>query len=85
MSFEEHNPHPRQVQITLDGDSLVLPSREVSPNQILTIAQLDPTTHYLVLVEGRHQVSYQGKGDDTIQVHNNEAFISLSTGPTPTS
>lgn len=75
----------KHVEIKIDGEEVRLPSREISPNEILSIVGLDPTSHYLVEVQGRHQNSYQGRGDEIIRVHNNQVFISLSTGPTPTS
>ena len=76
---------PKPIRISLDGEVITVPGRAITPNEILIIAGLDPTTHYLVEVKGRHQTPYQGKGDETIEVKDDEVFISLSTGPTPTS
>lgn len=76
---------PKTITIDLDGEDLELPDRDATPNEILQTAGLDPATHYLVQVHGKQQDSYQGRGEETIKVHNNEKFISLSTGPTPTS
>lgn len=75
----------KQVEITLDDESLVLPDRDITPNEILAIAGLDPATHYLVKLQGRQQESLKDEGEVGIRVHSNEKFISLSTGPTPTS
>jgi hypothetical protein len=30
-------------------------------------------------------MSFEGKGEEPITVHEHEKFVSLSTGPTPTS
>lgn len=79
-----HKPE-KEVEILFDGEPLRLPKAGTTPNEILVVAGLDPATNYLVLIQGRHQVSYQGKGDEPIHVHKNESFIALSTGPTPTS
>lgn len=76
---------PKPVTISLDGELITVPDRTVTPNEILALAKLDVSTHYLVKVKGRDQTSYQGKGDDLIKVKDGEVFISLSTGPTPTS
>jgi hypothetical protein len=57
----------------------------VTANQILRLAGIDPAANYLVEVRGREQVSYQGRGDEEIRVHEHEVFVSVSTGPTPTS
>lgn len=99
MSLPDHEPHgsshhdPHQpahvpdkgVVIVFDGEPLRLPSADATPDQILNIAGLEPATNYLVLIQGRHQVTYEGKGDEQIHVHKGEQFIALSTGPTPTS
>jgi hypothetical protein len=76
---------PKTITISLDGEDLELPDRDTTPNEILRTAGLDLATHYLVKIHGKDQDSYQGRGDETIKVHNKEKFISLSTGPTPTS
>lgn len=81
---QPHKPD-KEVEIVFDGEPLRLPSAHITPNEVLVVAGLDPATHYLVAIRGRHQISYQGKGDDPIHVHKNESFIALSTGPTPTS
>ena len=81
----EADHRAKAVTIELDSEPLTLPTAEVTPNRILKDAGLDPATHYLVLVHGRQQDSFQGKGDQPIHVHNKETFISLSTGPTTTS
>ncbi|GAC1382479.1 MAG: hypothetical protein NVSMB48_13120 [Marmoricola sp.] len=72
------------IQISVDGEPVVVP-RDTTPDAILRADGLDPATHYLVRVEGHHQTSYQGKGSEQIEVHHGEVFVSLSTGPTPTS
>jgi hypothetical protein len=75
----------KRIEILLDGDPLLIPDKKISPNEILKIAGLDPFTHYLVQVEKREQISYQGKGEEPIKVHKGDVFVSLSTEPTPTS
>lgn len=76
---------PKGATVVLDGEELTLPNRETTPNTILGIAGLDSSTHYLVEIKGRHQESYQGRGDEPLKVKDRDTFISLSTGPTPTS
>jgi hypothetical protein len=72
------------VEVLVDDEPTMVP-KDTTPNGILTAAHLDPATHYLVLLQGRHRVEYQGKGEEPIKVHKGETFVSLSTGPTPTS
>jgi hypothetical protein len=74
----------RTVTITLDNEPLPDVPRDTTPNAILNLAGIDSTSHYLVRIEGRHQESYAGRGDTEITVHENEVFVSVSTGPTPT-
>jgi len=79
----EHGRPP--IEITVDGRPITLDDPETTPNEILRLAGLDPVTNYLVRVEGRHQVSFEGRGDEHIRVHPGEKFVSVSTGPTPVS
>ena len=74
----------KQVEILVDDEPTMVNS-ESTPSEILVAADLDPATHYLVLLRGRTKVSYEGKGGEPIKVHKGETFVSLSTGPTPTS
>jgi hypothetical protein len=80
-----HGRPEKTITIDLDGEDLTVPDRDITPNEILGLAGLDPATHYLVRLKGKNQESYQGHGEETIKVHPNEKFLSLSTGPTPTS
>jgi len=75
----------RPITFTVDGEPVTTPEEILTPNQILTLAGIDPATNYLVKVSGREQESYQGRGDERIRVHEHEVFVSVSTGPTPTS
>jgi hypothetical protein len=73
------------IEITVDGRPVTLDDPNTTPNEILRLAGLDPATNYLVRVEGRHQVSFEGRGDEQIHVHPGEKFVSVSIGPTPAS
>jgi hypothetical protein len=84
MSAERGRPG-RSITFTVDGEPVTTTEEQLTPNQVLGLAGIDPATNYLVQVEGRHQVSYQGRGDEPIRVHDNAVFVSVSTGPTPTS
>lgn len=84
VSAERGRP-TRSITFTVDGEPVTTTEEHLTPNQILDLAGIDPATNYLVKVEGRHQESYQGHGDEPIRVHEHEVFVSVSTGPTPTS
>ncbi len=70
---------------TVDGEPQSTTEKVLTPTQILTNAGIDADTHYLVQIEGNHRVSYQGKPNEEIHMHENMKFVSISTGPTPVS
>lgn len=82
-SPDEGNEHV--IAFTVDGEQVATTARELTPRQILTLAKIDPASHYLVQIEGRHRVSYEAEPDTPIHVHEDAKFISVSTGPTPVS
>jgi len=77
--------HTRTVTIVLDKKPLAGVPEHTTPDAILGLGGIDPATHYLVRVEGRHQESFKDKGTEQITVHEGETFVSVSTGPTPVS
>jgi hypothetical protein len=83
-SVERDRP-ARDITFTVDGEAVSTADKELTPNQILELAGVDPAAAYLVQVKGRHQESFEGRGDEPIRVHKNDTFVSVSTGPTPTS
>jgi hypothetical protein len=82
---DRHDGPRRKVTFTVDGERFTTREDRLTPNDILALAGLDPATHYLVEVKGRHQTSYEGRGDEKIRVHDGDVFVSVSTGPTPVS
>ncbi|MER6442187.1 hypothetical protein ABT275_38520 [Streptomyces sp. NPDC001185] len=77
--------HTHTVTLEVDNEPLPGVPQHTTPNEILRLDGIDPATHYLEQVQGRHHISYKGKGDEPITVHQGEKFVSLFTGPTPTS
>jgi hypothetical protein len=71
----------------LDDEPQTTNDKTLTPRQILTAAGIDTATHYLVLLRGNsgERTSYQGKLDETVHMHPNMRFLSVSTGPTPVS
>jgi hypothetical protein len=76
--------HIKTVTVVLDQEQLAGVAKHTTPDAVLRLAGLDPATHYLVRVKGRHQESFEGLGGEEITVHEQEVFVSVSTGPTPT-
>jgi hypothetical protein len=85
MNDHDDSKKAKGATIILDEEELFVPDVDTTPNAILRLASLDPSTHYLVETKARKQISYKGLGDEPIKVKDGETFVSLSTGPTPTS
>ena len=85
-SVREAEHHHHEIHFTVDGEEYETRKRELTANQIISeFGKKDPTTNYLVEIRGTHKVSYQGKGDQKIKLHEGESFQIVSTGPTPVS
>jgi hypothetical protein len=70
----------------VDGEECETFESELTANQIISqFGHKDPATNYLVQIQGNHKISFQGKGDELIKLHNNLSFQIVSTGPTPVS
>jgi hypothetical protein len=80
---QKHGSHV--IDFEVDGEQLDTSERQLTPRQILKLAKIDPATHYLVQIQGRHQIPYNDKPDEPIQMHDGLKFITVSTGPTPVS
>ena len=75
-----------EIHFSVDGEEFETTKKELTPNQIIEdFGQKDPATHYLVEIKGTHKISFKGKGDEEIKLHDCMAFQIVSTGPTPVS
>ncbi|CCK28828.1 hypothetical protein BN159_4449 [Streptomyces davaonensis JCM 4913] len=79
------NAAHKTVTVTVDEEPVSGVSQHTTPNAILSLAGIDQATHYLVRINGRHRESFKDEGDKDITVHEREKFVSVFTGPTPTS
>ena len=86
-STEKHNDnHGHVIYFFVDGEPHETREKELTPNQIIKrFAGKDPATHYLVQIHGHDPISYKGKGDEPIKIHEGTKFQVISTGPTPVS
>jgi hypothetical protein len=76
------------IHYTLDDEPQTTTLKLMTPVQIMSSAKpkpIDPDTHYLIQLEGQHQVSYKDKPNDEIHMHEHAKFITVETGPTPVS
>lgn len=85
----EPNTHEHEakheINYTVDDESQATQSKVLTPRQILNDAGIDAASHYLVQLQGQHQISYKDTPDVEIKMHEHIKFISISTGPTPVS
>jgi hypothetical protein len=82
---QQPKPDSHEIDFSVDGEPLETSEHELTARQVLALAGIDATTHYLVQIEGRHQIPYQDDPDAVIHMHEGIKFISVSTGPTPVS
>ena len=73
------------IHYSVDDEDQVTTEDHLTPTQILSNAGIDSAQHYLVLVHGQQQDSYQNKADEQIHMHPNLKFISVFIGSTPVS
>ncbi len=75
-------PH-HVIEFTVDGEPIETTAHTLTARAILTLAELDPAQHYLVLLkDGKQEKSYEGAPDEEIHLHPGIAFASVYTGPT---
>jgi len=79
-----HDESHKTIRYTVDGKPQTTTKDELTPDQILTDAGIDPKTNYLVEIKGREKISFQGK-TEPIKLHDGMKFISVSINPTPVS
>lgn len=73
------------IHFKVNDEPFETTERDLTPLQIMGLAGYDSQTHYLVLVQGNHQVSYQGRPSESIHLHPHMSFVVVSVGPTPVS
>ena len=84
--IEEAAHHQHVIHFSLDGEEQETRHHKLTPNQIISeFGKQDPTTNYLVEIKGTHKISFQGKGDEEIKLHDGMNFQIISTGPKPVS
>jgi hypothetical protein len=69
--------------IFVDELTLTTEDKTLTPNQILELAQLNPQTHYLIQIEGKHQESFEKDPTKILHIHEKMKFISVSREPAP--
>lgn len=83
--MSETQTHEKPVTFSVDGRRYETSEETLTPVQIMEIAGIDPSNHYLTQIEGRHQTSYKDAPNEPIRMRDEMVFISTSLGPTPVS
>lgn len=74
----------RLIVYFVDGEKQETGDPILTVAQILEKAGLDPKTHYLVELQGEHQIKHLDPNEE-LHLHEHEKFISVFSGPTPLS
>jgi hypothetical protein len=69
----------------VDDEPQETTEHDLTPTQILKNAGIETASHYLVQIEGAHDVSYENEPDKIIHMHEKMKFIAPSRKPTPVS
>jgi hypothetical protein len=74
------------IEYTVDTEKQTTTEYRMTPDQILSKAEIDPATHWLEqLRDGAPPISYKDKGTVPISIREHERFISVASGPKPVS
>lgn len=80
-----HDREREQIEFTVDTEELLTDEAVLTPRQILKLAGIDPENHFLTEIKGREQISFEGRPDEPIRMHDDMVFVSAKVGPTPVS
>ena len=69
----------------VDDEEYTTTEHTLTPRQILELVGLDAAKHYLVELQGNHPISFQSKPEETLHMHQQMKFHTVSLGPTPVS
>ena len=80
--IERMHTHNHVIHYAVDGVPQETTKATLTVREILEHAGLDPANHYLVELQGSHQIDLKNLNQE-IHIHEKEEFISVFTGPTP--
>lgn len=80
--IQQTQPHPHVTHYTVDSVPQETTEATLTVREILEHAGLDPANHYLVELQGSHQIDLKDLNQE-VHIHEKEEFISVFTGPTP--
>ncbi len=68
------------IHYTVDGEIQSTTDETLTPREILEDARIDPSTHYLMRVEGGHRQSFKDNPDEPITLDEHMQFVSVEAG-----
>lgn len=71
----------KDFDFTVDDQEYENSEKKLTPDQILTRAGFDPADYYLVEVVGAEHLSFQGKGDQLVNLKKENKFVTVYVGP----
>ena len=77
------NENDKTFTVTVDGEPVEIPRKDVTAGNILEAAGLDPTVRYLIEKKGNKTISYKDRPDTVVNVHANQVFLTGRVGPVP--
>jgi hypothetical protein len=72
------------IEYKVNDEDQTTKHRHLTPNEILRHAGIDPALNYLSEIFPEH-ISFEGKPEERIRMHQHMKFISVSIKPTPVS
>lgn len=82
---KENKSQDHVIEYTVDDEPQTTTEKTMTPAQVLQNAGIGEADHYLVQIQGNHQVSYQDKPNEVLHMHPKMKFVSVSRVPTPVS
>jgi hypothetical protein len=67
--------------IYIDDEKYNTSAEFLTPNQIMQLANIDKTDHYLKQIIGTEQISYKDKPEEKIKIVSGMKFVSIYVGP----
>lgn len=80
----DKKPRPNPIEFFVDEEKVSTDDPTITVRQILSLAGLDPATHYLIEIRGSNQIPHKDL-DEELRVHEKQKFLSVFSGPTPVS
>ncbi len=81
-----HHHPPHKLHITIDTIPYEVDYTVATAAQLLVLAGRDPAHYYLVqLVGKKERISYKGKPQERIELHEGSRFVTVYDGEVPVS